>query len=191
MCMLAQLVYISSLCAMIEHMDEDSLFAAAVKRLRETRGLSQAQLAERLRELGNANFHPTTIGRIESGARGVRLAEARAIAVALDSNVSDMVQPEGYMKLVDEVRETLQELRTVEGQVWGGIDRIGGLVDSLRYIVHRIESNEDGLLDELPDEKRETIGGLVWNINRRLNSPSLRALLHLEVPEAADDESAS
>lgn len=72
--------------------NEDDNFAANLRHFREHRGLTQAQLAENLSARGLENFHPTTISRIESGARPVRLSEAKTIAAALDSSVTLMTQ---------------------------------------------------------------------------------------------------
>jgi transcriptional regulator with XRE-family HTH domain len=59
---------------------------------REQRGLSLAQLSDRLADLGN-RFDTSQLGRMETGKRRVMLADAAAIAAALDVPLSLLVEP--------------------------------------------------------------------------------------------------
>lgn len=68
----------------------EDMFVRQMKRLRAARGLSQAELAERVAKLGG-NLYQQTIAKIESGQRAVRLQEADLIAQALRSSVSEML----------------------------------------------------------------------------------------------------
>lgn len=68
----------------------EDIFVRQMKRLRTAHGLSQAELADRVRELGG-NLYQQTIAKIESGQRAVRLQEADLIAHALRSSVSEML----------------------------------------------------------------------------------------------------
>ncbi|MCI3272117.1 helix-turn-helix transcriptional regulator [Streptomyces cylindrosporus] len=71
------------------HMAED-IFVRQMKRLRVAQGLSQAELADRVGELGGS-LYQQTIAKIESGQRALRLQEADLIAKALRSSVSEML----------------------------------------------------------------------------------------------------
>ncbi|MGW4090076.1 helix-turn-helix domain-containing protein [Nocardia sp. NPDC004750] len=71
----------------------DQRFAENMVRLRERRGLSQADLVRALRQSGWATVHQTTISRIEKGERPVRLGEARMIAEQLGVTTERMLEP--------------------------------------------------------------------------------------------------
>lgn len=59
----------------------ERVFGAKVKLWRLERGWSQEQLAGRLRDLG-IEMHQTTVAKLETGRRPVRLSEAFAVATA-------------------------------------------------------------------------------------------------------------
>ncbi|OBK07266.1 helix-turn-helix domain-containing protein [Mycolicibacterium conceptionense] len=61
----------------------ERLFAANVKRIRQARGLSQQDIADLLTEQGFP-VHQTAVAKLETGQRPLRVAEAAAIAAALD-----------------------------------------------------------------------------------------------------------
>lgn len=66
-------------------------FASQVRRRRELHGLSQSDLAVRLRDDYGLKFHQATIDRIEKGQRPCRLDEVYAIAEVLGTTVDDML----------------------------------------------------------------------------------------------------
>jgi transcriptional regulator with XRE-family HTH domain len=70
-------------------------FIEQMARLRESRKISQTELAKRLRAAG-LPFHQQTIQRVESGERPVRLNEAFVIARELGSNVELMSSEDEY-----------------------------------------------------------------------------------------------
>lgn len=66
-------------------------FAAAVRKRRETLGLSQSELGRRMGELG-LPWHAMTVARTESGARPIRLDEADALAQILNVPLQQLLQ---------------------------------------------------------------------------------------------------
>lgn len=70
----------------------EQTFARRARELREALGLSQTQLATTL-ALKGVKIDPTSITRLEKGARGIRLDEAVAIAGVLDQTVDEMLRP--------------------------------------------------------------------------------------------------
>ena len=84
-------------------------FAREVRRLRELRGLSQTDLAARLRERYGLKFHQATIDRVEKGVRPCRLDEVYALAEVLGSTVDDMLadwsSAESAFRELDQYRE--------------------------------------------------------------------------------------
>lgn len=66
----------------------DPQLSANLKKLRRAAGLSQAELAKRMRELGRTNWHQNTVSRIELGKQEVIvLADIRALGEILDKGI--------------------------------------------------------------------------------------------------------
>lgn len=62
-----------------------------MKRERQTRDWSQADLAELLQRRGLEHIYPTTVAKIESGERAVRIDEAAAIADLFEVSVDALL----------------------------------------------------------------------------------------------------
>ena len=65
----------------------EALVAGKVRHLREGRGLSQGDLAERL------GWKQETVSRLERGSRGISVDECVALAVALDTSPAHLLTP--------------------------------------------------------------------------------------------------
>lgn len=117
------------------HMAED-IFVRQMKRLRAAHGLSQAELADRVRDLGG-NLYQQTVAKIEAGQRAVRLQEADLIAQALRSSVSEMLA--AAIEKADEDPEANPETMDIE---------------SLLTRVTAAERRRDGLAANLHDARR-------------------------------------
>lgn len=118
------------------HMAED-IFVRQMKHLRAAQGLSQAQLADRVRDLGE-NLYQQTIAKIESGQRAVRLQEADLIAKALRSSVSEMLAA-----AIDKAHEDPQETpETMD-------------IEALLVRVRAAERRRDGLAVNLRAARQE------------------------------------
>ena len=65
-----------------------SIVSARIKQLRETRGLTQNELAEA------SGIHRVTIARYEIGDIGISLENATKIAAALGCTVNDLIERE-------------------------------------------------------------------------------------------------
>ncbi|WP_052460418.1 helix-turn-helix transcriptional regulator [Microbacterium gorillae] len=88
----------------------DGSIGRNIKALRERRGLSQAELASRLAELGVRGMHQTTIARLESGGRQLRASEAIAFARVLGTSVEDLAALEGESS----IGVAFEDLRTAQ-----------------------------------------------------------------------------
>lgn len=117
------------------HMAED-IFVRQMKRLRAAHELSQAELADRVRDLGG-NLYQQTIAKIEAGQRAVRLQEADLIAKALRSSVSEMLA--AAIEKAEEDPEANPETMDIEG---------------LLTRVKAAERRRDGLAANLRDARR-------------------------------------
>lgn len=134
----------------METQDLNALFRASMRARREAAGWSQADLARRLDDAGlGALGHQTTVARIESGARPVKLDEAAAIARALDARVEEMIAaPE-----TDAARasELLREYGRLIGEGLLRRAQLQVIVKHLRAlpddVVERLDGQERALLD--------------------------------------------
>lgn len=70
----------------------DSWFAQNLREAREEQNMSQTALADTMARAG-FSFHQTTIARIESGSRPVRIGEAEALSRIFHSTVAEMCEP--------------------------------------------------------------------------------------------------
>lgn len=91
----------------------DEALTAGIKRERQAQGMSQADLAERMTELGY-RFHQSTINKIESGERKVTGAEAYGLAEVFLVSVDYLFDyaeahgsPEARIKLIRTQADTI------------------------------------------------------------------------------------
>lgn len=70
----------------------DEQFATNIREERERQGLSQADVAERMRKRG-WSWHPQTVQKIESGNRKVTVGEGKALAEVVGSTVDRLTWP--------------------------------------------------------------------------------------------------
>ena len=75
---------------------EDEPIAKNIRRLRELHGMSQADLADALKDRGVPGMHPQTITKIEAGTRALKFAEGLVLAEVLQ------VRPEELRRLHEE-----------------------------------------------------------------------------------------
>lgn len=69
----------------------ETRFRERVRRERELRDWSQAELAKLLQDRGIASVYPTTVAKIEAGERAVRIDEATALADIFDVSVDALL----------------------------------------------------------------------------------------------------
>lgn len=83
--------------------DESELnryFRENMRATRDQEGISQGELSKRLIDAGWPVFHQTTVARIESGNRPVKLDEADAIAQALNSTLPVLIAPPHALEIL-------------------------------------------------------------------------------------------
>jgi transcriptional regulator with XRE-family HTH domain len=112
------------------------VFAARLRETRKARGLSQADLAQRMTEVGRP-MNKLAVLRIESGERGLSLDEAFAFADVLNAVPAQMLSPVG-----DDLVK-LTETHAVDG---------GGMRAWLRFGGSFIAQGGD-----IPDERLEDL----------------------------------
>lgn len=166
-----------------EPLPDDVTFAVNVKKLRERRGWSMNDLAERLQEEGLGNFHPTTVSRVESGQRSVRVGEVAAFEKALASSLAYMLQPADDVKLVNDLLLQLQEFR---GQMSGYVDATRSLlamVDEIKETQTHLRKTLTGL-----DEHWEQVEAAGWGKGIEIQIEGARELADLDLVELTVEE---
>lgn len=99
---------------------EEKRFAALMRTVRESKGISQEDMGRKMVEAGWAGWRQTTVSRIEAGNRTVRLAEAHAIARILGLGLTRMLDAqaqEGTAEDAARLKELESEIRGVHEQI--------------------------------------------------------------------------
>lgn len=73
--------------------DEEKNYRQELKRLRQLGKMSQADLAQKMRDQGWDEYTQTTVSRMENGGRPITLSESRALAQILGTTVERMIKP--------------------------------------------------------------------------------------------------
>lgn len=121
------------------HQAEEAQFVENVQRLREFRGWSQGELARRMVADGWDGFHQTTISRIEKGQRPVRLAEARALARVLESQVGIMIAPPPEAEILESLATNIGLMRLARNRIWAQVEAINENKLHLKMLVDDVE----------------------------------------------------
>lgn len=120
-----------------------------IRRLRDAADLSKTQLAARLTEAGLAQMHPTTISRIESGERAIRLSEAVTIASVLGTDVQSLLDYGGVDSLVKQARADINQ--NAKGLI-GLREAVRGLLNRRAMLQYDIERLEAADLESIEDD---------------------------------------
>lgn len=124
-------------------------FAVQMSERRRAKGWSQTELAKRVTEAG-VKFHQTTVQRIESGERPLRLTEALAIAEALDAKFETMLRGDSielvYNELVECVKAgsfdfIMQNADAIETRVRRSIDNARSFIQSYESAIARYDGD--------------------------------------------------
>lgn len=92
--------------------DLDLLFALNMKAMREHRGIGQGRFAELMAERGYS-WHQSTIPKVETGARAIRVGEAAAVADILDVPIEALFEA-GDLTGLAELTASLSRVTTAE-----------------------------------------------------------------------------
>lgn len=123
----------------------DVMVGHRMRELREQQGLSQQGFVNQLAARGILQWHQTTVGKVESGQRPVRVDEAMAIADTLGVLVQDLIENPNseaarYRKSV-QLSARYWELDTI-------LQFLGGRIDEVKSELDRVraggEGDEDG-----------------------------------------------
>src|SRR5690348_16512400 len=88
----------------------EARFRGRVKKQRDRRGWSQADMAKMLGDKGIKGIYPSTIAKIESGERAVRIDEAAALADLFEVSLDALLGRKQHSQ-ADELTDLLRLLR--------------------------------------------------------------------------------
>lgn len=125
----------------------DTYFGRALKRTRESKGLSMSQLADLLARRGLRNIYPTTVGRIERAERPVKLSEAIAISQTLGVSLEAMIA-DAYLS-EDEPTPTESALWSLRA-VQRAQKAIEQAAQEQRWLIHEAQNRLLGLPAPIP-----------------------------------------
>ena len=117
----------------------DEVVAANVRELRSAAGLSQAALAQQMRERGHDHWHQTTVSRVESARQGLRLGDVAALNEILRGNVlqgAPMFSPENQEAALARLDHLFYEL--LDAELISLEDRASGIANDVRALRERL-----------------------------------------------------
>lgn len=102
--------------------EDEEAFRLSMKRMREERGWTQAELAKRMTDSGWSGMYQMTIGRMEKGVRPIRIGEARGLAKVFGVTVGMMIAPPESSKPVEALKNTVLKLDDLVPRMSDDID---------------------------------------------------------------------
>jgi transcriptional regulator with XRE-family HTH domain len=145
----------------------EARFRDRVKNQRERRKWSQADLSKMLSGKGIKGIYPTTIAKIESGERAVRIDEAAALADLFEVSL-DALLGRGASAPRNELAYVLRLLRDTAGE---SSHQVGAAMEKIREQLEELPEEFDG------GDALRRIGRDAWSTHL---SAALAALIRLE-----------
>lgn len=136
-------------------MEDEEAFINSMKLHREDREWTQSDLAKAMADAGWTGIYQTTISRIESGERPVRIGEARGIARVLKVPFREMMMPAEDMMPLRDLEHGVGDVRRNIRRVNSNIRMLSGARDRLVSAVAAIE--ERGVTEYATDSYRQQI----------------------------------
>lgn len=110
----------------------DEQFAVNIRETRERKGMSQADLADQMRERG-WRWHPQTVQKVEAGHRNVRVGEAEALARIFGTTMERLTWP-------GTVASAAALLDMSMGRAQGAWERIAGETATLLWNLAQLQT---------------------------------------------------
>lgn len=133
-----------------------------IRRLRESSGMTQTELARRLNETLGAKYYQTTIGRIESGERSISLPEAAIISETLNvpiTQLADLAVPPSTDRLCTNYALKINDATNSLNSASFSIKIAENLAENLKERIERAEQKNQevpayikDLVNEIPNE---------------------------------------
>jgi len=135
---------------------DDARFAENLKRIRESQGMTKADLVRTLREAGWDSVHQTTVTRIENGERPVRLGESRVIARALKTSLERLVREPSEARVEDRIEEDIRSLKEAFNGIVDGTESLLQFSEQLGREVNMAKSGKWVFGDGIRADVRHT-----------------------------------
>jgi len=173
----------------------EARFRERVRQQRQQQKMSQADLANRLGDKGIKGIYPTTIAKIESGERSVRIDEAAALADLFDVSLDALLGREPGVETTElefQLRTLRDTARQYYHQVYAATDVIRELLDDLPAIFEHSDMLQRVGRDAWANHLFKTSEALInlvdlthELIRRQQGRPELaeEALMEMDVPE--------
>ena len=159
-----------------EHSEPDELeqnFRSNLRHYRESNGMTQADLATRLKDAGLA-FHQQTIQKMERGERQPRLTEAAAIAHVFGIDLDSLIQDPQVTNLTElsvHVTEAEEALGTAVWEYEGAQSTLAMYADAMGVM----PEEESGIVKDLSKTAVQVVEDFVWR--QEFKSQSMRDYL--------------
>ncbi|MEN4476855.1 helix-turn-helix transcriptional regulator [Mycolicibacterium cosmeticum] len=162
----------------------EAAFAVNVRTARQSRGLTQADVARQMSRSGY-RWHAATVYKVENGERQIQLGEALELARILGVGVEEMATPHGALKSAVDIAAIRNEITVAAMELMGSIDRYLS-----RCIKLRLTLDDTPALNELFSP--EDINALreLGDVNSELNVILNRAItiIPLAYSTASEDD---
>lgn len=172
----------------------EARFRVRVRRERERLKMSQADLAEMLSDMGLKGIYPTTIAKIESGERAVRIDEAAALSKVFEVSLDALVGRKPSIEVSDlgyQLRNLRDAAKGIHESVYRSMEVLNELLGELPTefaysdMVQRVGQDAGNQLLGA-SESLVALEDLAHELVRRQQGRqelSEEALLELDVPE--------
>ncbi|WNI15218.1 helix-turn-helix domain-containing protein [Actinacidiphila sp. ITFR-21] len=131
-------------------------FGKAVRRARENRRWTQADLAQRLGAVLGKEVNPLAVTRIESGKRPVPLPEVAALAGLLNLEIDPLINPAPVRLGQAELVHRAEEVRSELDAAYQEEVRLMAASASANQQLRQLRMRQDGLERELQAIERAT-----------------------------------
>lgn len=123
-----------------DHMDIDTTFGKNVRAIRTAKKINMTELAQKVAELGNLKFYPSTMQRIEEGVRPARLTEALTIANVLNVPLEQLTETNAPESVeLTRIFDLYFEAKKQFGEYGEAAERLNKIAAPLRLAVTNAE----------------------------------------------------
>ncbi|WIY81779.1 helix-turn-helix transcriptional regulator [Propionimicrobium sp. PCR01-08-3] len=141
---------------------KDAEIGAAIRRLRELNGITQAELANELGSRGLEGFYPQTITKIEAGQRALKFEEALDIADVLHVTPNALrPQPESSSakehRIVQDVHAAISAVHAQKARFQDHAQSLDQAIEEVRRALKRADHAGVALNEELAADAMDTI----------------------------------
>lgn len=150
----------------------EAAFADELRRHREASGISQSELAAKVRGHGLDYFSQTTVSRIEKGTRPPRIAEGEAIARVFGVGLEQLLAGDARYLAVNRAIWAAGSITRRIDQLQDEVGQLGGLILTVREAVELIDSGVPGP----PGSHTEAVIENSIAVLREIASTDLRAI---------------